>query len=152
MFQDLADRLGPVAAQYVTAMRPDEKAPVAEASRAYSTMASWLMENRGMLLRKSYCVKHQSYCNLSTEGEAGTADMLKVHFAGTTCKGWSSVGQKRYFGDKSEEPHAIWLAHRRVEGEREDGCCEDLVISECTVRYPSEAQLQHVQRSIMPAQ
>ena len=153
VFQDLADRLGPVAARYVEAMRPAEGSSVAEAGAAYKEMAAWLMDNRKDLLKvdhTSYCVAHDKMCEVSApilpaseeETEERQPDsMLKVHFAGTTCRGWSSAGQQRFWGDKSEEPHGIWLAHRRLEAERTDGGAEDIVISECTVRYPAKALL-----------
>ena len=146
VFQDLADRLSPMAAHYVEAMRPNDSASVAEAASAYSSMAAWLMENRKFLLnsaRTAWCVSHEAFCSVAApcpvDDDEESARMLKVHFAGTTCRGWSSAGQQKFFGDKSEEAHGVWLAHRKLEAERTDGNAEDLIISECTVRYPSKA-------------
>ena len=162
VMSDILDRLHPAARQQVEAMMPAVSADVESAAEAYAAIQKWLMANRFWIftdLPKSWCIVHQQECLLfpgtreddvsdlteeDVEEQPGPCckrqkmqepSGIHINFAGNTCKGWSSVGSNRRFGDKSELVHAVWLSERARRGERGG---EHLFISECTVRYPCE--------------
>ena len=58
---------------------------------------------------------------------------LSFNWAGTICKGWSTVGAQQRFGDPSERPHASWVAQRHQAAKFNT---EDLFMQECTKNYP----------------
>ena len=159
VMRDLNDRLCSEARNHLDALMPPKNAPAEEASSAYAAMSAFLLENRAWAYSqdgKSHCMVHNKRCPLLPEiansaetlGDAAGAaprqpgrEQLLISLAGTTCKGWSSVGKKKYFADVSERPHAVWLGHRMVAAERSCGPCEDIFFSECTTRYPAQARL-----------
>ncbi|CAE7578483.1 unnamed protein product [Symbiodinium sp. CCMP2592] len=75
---------------------------------------------------------------------APASSFLRVNLAGTTCTGWSSAGKGLHFADPSERPHAIWLAERVARAEQG---VEDMVISECTPRYPVKEKLADLEKT-----
>ena len=146
VFQDINDRLTPTARNLLDGMTPDPSAPLKEAADAYKQMAAWLMTNRDWALRdEDPCATHDRMCSLTPELQlpqgcmADSPRPLRMHLAGNTCKGWSTVGKMKFFADASERPLGIWLADRRRQAERTDGLAEDIFFSECTVKYPAQA-------------
>eukprot|EP00971_Amphidinium_carterae_P323184 6422726-Amphidinium_carterae.2 len=58
---------------------------------------------------------------------------LVLNIAGVSCLPWTIVGKQEGFGSPCEVPHTVWVYERR-----ERALCgqEDLVLVECTPRYP----------------
>ena len=149
VMNDINDRLTDQARGLLDSLMPPDGAPPHEAMAAYESMLTWLIENRSTAFAedgKSDCVIHGRRCPLrpprssmepSTENEA-----LVMSFAGTTCKGWSTVGKRKCFSDPSERPHGVWLCDRMRAAESMQ---EDLFFSECTARYPAEAGFAELQ-------
>ena len=91
--------------------------------------------------RKLFCTDSETETRSAAGAGSGTlcrSNMLRLNLAGTTCTGWSSVGKKLQYADPSERPHAIWSVERLS---RAEASLEDVVISECTPRYPVQARL-----------
>lgn len=165
VMSDILDRLSSTAKDFVKAASPSEEMDVPAKAEAYRMILEWLISNRGWAFsRSSRCIVHQRLCSLVPEEVEGSdaeregvgsdaaessgpplkrckADRdqsagLRVSFAGTTCKGWSSVGNRKYFGDKSELIHNVWVVERLLRAERQE---EDCFFSECTTNYPVQA-------------
>ena len=161
---DILDRLCPTAKNYVKAASPPEELDAPSKAQAYQTMLEWLISSRAWAFsRSSRCIVHQKQCSLVPEdmegcdAACGSVDSdaeisgpafkrcradrdqsagLRVSFAGTTCKGWSSVGSRKYYADKSELIHNVWVVERMLRAERKE---EDCFFSECTTNYPAKA-------------
>ena len=84
---------GMVPRQQKTDLTVDERAEVA---KAYADMWAWLLKDRQNLLPDpllSECLTRDGYCPLfARRAESDDSKALRLHWAGTTCTGWSSVG------------------------------------------------------------
>ena len=117
-----------------------------QAAQMYSQMLDWLMANRARIITDDAtfpCLVHErTMCKLGPCGRDQLLDeddrVLKLNWAGTTCKGWSSVGDSGGFCDASEKTHAVFVTQRvrMAELNTEDG-----FFGECTVKYPVEVKL-----------
>ena len=98
-----------------------------EVTAAYADMWAWLLKNRNDVLPDpllSKCLTHDEFCPLYARHEAcDNSKALRLHWAGTTCTGWSSVGLQQGLAHQSERTHNCWLLQRIVLAERnlEDG-------------------------------
>ena len=139
--------------QFLDAMEPSVELRTSDlhedrmkASTTYADMLEWLMSNRARLFPNDVtceCLVHPGgKCKLDASGRDNFLDrlpnVLKINWSGTTCKGWSSLGDQGRFCDMSEKTHAVWLTQRARMSElgHEDG-----FFGECTLRYPVEIKL-----------
>ena len=103
----------------------------AEVAKAYADMWAWLVKDRQKILPDpllSPCLTHDGYCPLfAWREECDHSKALRLHWAGTTCTGWSSVGLQEGLSHTSERTHNIWLLQRIVLAERnkEDAFFQD---------------------------
>jgi hypothetical protein len=123
----------------------DKEADRVHASKMYSQMLDWLMANRARIIPEDAsfpCMVHEQQCKLEPSGREIQMDdddrVLKLNWAGTTCKGWSTVGDSGGFCDASEKIHAVFVTQRArmAELNKEDG-----FFGECTSKYPVDIKL-----------
>lgn len=151
VFGNLEDRLGEECLNHLDSLSPPAEAYPADKAAAYHAMFKYLCENRGTLFQKlatSWCLVHHRQCRLLSESclhdefdsqevdsinSAPLHHPLRIHFAGTVCKGWSNCGSRAYFAHESERVHSVWLSERM---ERASQGVEDLFIQECVPAYP----------------
>ncbi|CAE7832218.1 hypothetical protein AK812_SmicGene40435 [Symbiodinium microadriaticum] len=122
VMKDINDRLHPSARSYLDALMPGDDCDLATAAEAYKCMGDWLMANHDWAISETCrCVMHEQDCPLYALPDVNTEcarGVLRLNFAGTTCRGWSKAGKMRYFSDPSERPHAVWLCDRVRESQR----------------------------------
>ena len=141
---DINSRLPKHAIDWLDAAMPLHEDSAESSARSFASMEKYLMENRDAIFSSAttdWCVVHNGNCSLfpersSPDGADDEARPLVANFAGTTCRGWSSAGKSRHFGDPSERPHSVWISERRFRAEK---LKESVFFSECTPRYPVEA-------------
>ena len=121
-----------------------------QAATMYQTLLEWLITNREWLFPADAtfpCLVHvrngiRNRCRLDPCGRDPLLDeddsVLVFNWGGTTCHGWSSVGDSGGFAHASEKAHAVFLTQRirMVELKKEHGFW-----GECTVRYPVQVKL-----------
>ena len=164
VFNDLMKRCDAIAQQWLQAAAPSESSTPQEIQASYASMLSWLWQNRSWALRADltqHCLVHNKQCPVhpsskrtAPEASAPSStlkytteaacpgsgrDPLWVHFAGVTCDGWSTIGSQQRLAHKSEMPHNVYVAERKVRGE--EGL-EDLAFTECTPNYPVKHKMQ----------
>lgn len=145
VFSDINDRLPPQTRERLDALMPSQDEEKTEAAIKFQKMSKWLFTNRGWLFTdftKAWCLAHKKFCPSYAGIDDDVPEVerpLQVNFAGNTCKGWSSVGGKQFFGHSSERPHAIWLAERAA---RAEAGGESMFFEDCTVLYPFKEKLR----------
>lgn len=164
VFADLEDRLPQDARATLESLQPEEDSAKEEKSAAYQAMWQYLMENRKACFHEyatCWCCVHNRECrvigdpvpsdfdsqdSLGSPGPGGGMvppqpgkKPVRIHFAGTVCKGWSQAGSGGKFSHESERPHAIWLAERMARCEQGR---EDVFFQECTPQYPAQTRLR----------
>jgi hypothetical protein len=121
-----------------------------QAASMYQTMLDWLITNREWLFPADAtfpCLVHvrngiSNRCRLDPCGRDPLLDehdsTLVFNWGGTTCHGWSSVGDSGGFCDASEKTQAVFVTQRvrMAELNKEDG-----FFGEWTVKYPVEIKL-----------
>ena len=140
VFNDMRDRLVPVAREWLDAATPNKGCTIDVAKQAYSDITEWMMENRSWIFsQRSPCLVHKKLCPVHPfyagdthgkrlrrssseasssryDGEQSTSSQrpLYVSTSGMTCVGWSAVGRNLQFADSSEAINAIFFAERRL--------------------------------------
>ena len=140
VFADLEDRLPSDTKHFLDYLFPGCKASPSEKAKAYEDMREHLHSNRQTVFNPfatSACLVHRSQCRVVGDHVSLDPDSqdtlelspgvrrkpLKVHFAGTVCKGWSFAGGREQFSHESERTHAVWVSERKARAEQ---CLEDI--------------------------
>ena len=146
VFSDLEDRLTMDVRRELDQLMPAAHACREEKQQAFAAMHDYLMRGREWIfppLATSMCKVHGKQCRVSPEPNTLDNDRLptplKLHFAGTTCVGWSQAGKQERFSHVSERTFAVWLSERKIAAERE---CEDIAFQECVVGFPSKDKIR----------
>jgi len=79
---------------------------------------------------KSECFRHKGLCHLYG-WQQGLEGKLTIHWAGTTCIDFSSMGHSRGAFGPHSRTFAIWIRERRRR-------LEILIFQECTVHFPQD--------------
>ena len=117
---------------------------VAECVAAYAHLSDLVWQSREEYYpphATAPCLIHGGRCPLFKSRR--TPLTLSFNWAGTICKGWSTVGDQQRFGDPSERPHASYVAQR---AQAAKGGYEDAFFQECVKNYPI------VQKLVLPLQ
>lgn len=115
---------------------------IALAQSAYTEMATWLERNGQWVFNKdavSDCLVHNKKCPATPPLPRDMPSALRVNWAGTTCTGWTAVGQQLRFADPSERCHAVWLAERQ---QKALDNTEDMFFQENVPKYPFKEKLR----------
>ena len=89
-----------------------------EVSESYKNVQQWLVDQRGTAFGfgdciRSPCLIHDEDCLVQVAvKEEDDRSCLRLSWAGTTCIGWSSVGEAARYSHQSEMVHATWMAQR----------------------------------------
>ena len=112
------------------------------AESAYDDMAAWLAKNKHWVFSKdavSACLVHGKTCPATPPQPNDLPSAVRVNWAGTTCTGWTAIGQQLRYADPSERCHAVWLAERQQKAL--DGT-EDMFFQENVPKYPFKLKLR----------
>ena len=146
VFSELEERLSLEMREILDGMMPVDGQSSEEKELAYADMHQYLFRNCVRLfnpLTTSQCLVHGRECRTSVpEGDRDAEGLpvpLLLHFAGTTCTGWSSAGKQERFTHQSERTHAVWLAERVSLALRD---AEDICVQECVVNYPTKLKIR----------
>ena len=157
VFSDIEDRLPLETVAELNALNPEKDMSYEAKAAAYKQMWQHLDDNRKTVFNPfatSQCLVHMRQCRIvgdrvsfdpdsqdTQEMSPGLAGHrpLKVHFAGTVCKGWSCAGSRAQFSHESERTHSVWLAERKARAEQG---LEDICFQECTPAYAVQEKLK----------
>jgi hypothetical protein len=117
LFKSLLEKLPDAEVQKIEGMRPDENASKEDQRVAYETMRQYLEKHAHKLFKRAKrsptCLIHKGrQCPLNWEDPPpdpqGPYRALTSNWAGTTCTGWTPLGELRKDCDKAMEAFRLW--------------------------------------------
>ena len=119
---------------------PDQ---IKAAESAYSDVQGWLARNKGWVYGReatSVCLVHTDRkCPSVPAQPSDLPSAVHINWAGTTCTGWTPVGEQLRYADPSERCHAVWVTERM---QRALDGTEDMFFQENVPKYPFKDKLK----------